>query len=97
MHELGIVAEIVRIVENIAREQHLTEVETLVLQIGEMSPVILPLPMARCWKAPDWRLKSCRQMGVVRHAARYFMCRRISRAALHAAQRNGSCSADGNS
>ena len=53
MHELGIVAEIVRIVENIAREQHLTEVETLVLQIGEMSPVV-PYFVEQCYPAASY-------------------------------------------
>ena len=40
MHELGIIAEVVRRVETIAKQQQITKIETLVLQIGELSSVI---------------------------------------------------------
>lgn len=50
MHELGIVAEVVRVVEKIACEQQLTQIETLVLQIGELSPVI-PYYVEQCYPA----------------------------------------------
>lgn len=40
MHELGVVMEVVKAVEKVAAEQHLTEIETLVLQIGELSSMI---------------------------------------------------------
>ncbi len=50
MHELGIVAEVVRIVEDIARKQQLKTVETLVLQIGELSSVV-PYYVEQCYPA----------------------------------------------
>jgi hydrogenase nickel incorporation protein HypA/HybF len=50
MHELGIIAEVVRVVEDIVRKQQLTKVETLVLQIGELSSVI-PNYVEQCYPA----------------------------------------------
>jgi hydrogenase nickel incorporation protein HypA/HybF len=50
MHELGIVAEVVRVVEDIARKQQLTKVDTLVLQIGELSSVV-PYYVEQCYPA----------------------------------------------
>lgn len=40
MHELGIVMEIIRVVDDLAKEQGITEVDAIVLQIGELSPVV---------------------------------------------------------
>ena len=40
MHELSVVLEVVKAVEKVAKEQNLTEIETLVLQIGELSSMI---------------------------------------------------------
>jgi hydrogenase nickel incorporation protein HypA/HybF len=50
MHELGVMSEIVRIVEQIATEQNLTQVESIVLQIGEMASVI-PYYVEQCYPA----------------------------------------------
>ncbi|MEA4895346.1 MAG: hydrogenase maturation nickel metallochaperone HypA [Oscillospiraceae bacterium] len=50
MHELGIVMEIVRVVDELAKEQGITEVETIVLQIGELSPVV-PRFIEECYPA----------------------------------------------
>ncbi len=50
MHELGIIAEVVHVVEEIAREQKLTRVETLVLQIGELASVV-PYYVEQCYPA----------------------------------------------
>lgn len=50
MHELGIVAEIVRVVEKLAHEQQLTTIDTLVLQIGELSSVV-PYYVEQCYPA----------------------------------------------
>ena len=50
MHELGIVIEIVNMVERIAREQNLTQIDTLVLQIGELSTVV-PQYIEACYPA----------------------------------------------
>ena len=40
MHELGVVIEVVNRVEKIAVENNLTEIEAIVLQIGELSSMI---------------------------------------------------------
>lgn len=50
MHELGIVIEIVNMVENIAKEQGLATIDTLVLQIGELSTVV-PAYIEACYPA----------------------------------------------
>lgn len=53
MHELGIIAEVVRVVEDIAHKQQLTKVDTLVLQIGELSSVI-PYYVEQCYPAASY-------------------------------------------
>ncbi len=50
MHELGIMFHVVKKVEEIVRENGLTEVEALVLQIGELSPVV-PQYIRTCYPA----------------------------------------------
>ena len=40
LHELGVVIEVVKTVENVAVENNLTKIEKLVLQIGELSSMI---------------------------------------------------------
>jgi hydrogenase nickel incorporation protein HypA/HybF len=40
LHELGIVIEVINTVENFAKENGLTKIDTLVLQIGELSSMI---------------------------------------------------------
>lgn len=40
MHELGVVIEVVKTVENFAKQNRLTKIDTLVLQIGELSSMI---------------------------------------------------------
>jgi len=40
LHELGIMINVVQTVENFAKENEITEIDTLVLQIGELSSVI---------------------------------------------------------
>jgi len=50
LHELGVVMAVVEKVEKIAREQHLTKIETLVLQIGELSSAV-PMYVEQCYPA----------------------------------------------
>lgn len=50
MHELGIVYHIVEQVLRVAAEQELTQVETLVLQVGELSSVV-PRYLEACFPA----------------------------------------------
>ncbi len=50
MHELGIVMEIVRVVDEFAKEKDITKVEAIVLQIGELSGVV-PEFIKECFPA----------------------------------------------
>ena len=50
MQELGIVMEIVRVVDDLAKEQGITAVDAIVLQIGELSPVV-PKYIEECYPA----------------------------------------------
>lgn len=40
MHELSILVEVVRIVDEMAEQQHIDSIKTIVLQIGELSSVV---------------------------------------------------------
>ena len=40
MHEMGLIAEIVDKIEKVAKEKNVTEIETLVLDVGEYSGVV---------------------------------------------------------
>lgn len=48
MHELGIVYEILKTVDEVSREQKLEKVTKITLQVGEMSGV-LPDYLVACW------------------------------------------------
>ena len=50
MHELGIVFEIVRVVEQAVKEENLPAVDTIVLQVGELCGVI-PVYLDEFWPA----------------------------------------------
>ncbi len=50
MHELGIMFNVIRSVEDFARKNGVTRVETLVLQVGELSPVV-PRYIEACYPA----------------------------------------------
>ena len=50
MHELGIMFNVVKSVEKIATENGATKIDTLVLQIGELSPVV-PEYIVACFPA----------------------------------------------
>jgi hydrogenase nickel incorporation protein HypA/HybF len=50
MHELGVVIEVVEAVEEIVKEEKLTKVDKIVLQIGELSSMI-PMYVERCYPA----------------------------------------------
>lgn len=50
MHELGVVIDIVKTVEKVALENNLTKIDTLVLQIGELSSMI-PRYIEACFPA----------------------------------------------
>jgi hydrogenase nickel incorporation protein HypA/HybF len=50
LHELSVVFEVVKTVEKIAIEQQLTKIDTLILQIGELSSMI-PKYIEQCYPA----------------------------------------------
>ena len=50
MHELGIIIEVVKNVEQFAKQNGVTKIDTIVLQIGELSPVI-PKYVEECYPA----------------------------------------------
>lgn len=49
MHELGIVFHIIETIEDVAKEQNLTKVSSVTLEVGEVSTVI-PSYLEDCWK-----------------------------------------------
>ena len=49
MHELGIVFHVIKTVEDVAKEQELSKVSKVVLEVGEVSTVI-PEYLEDCWK-----------------------------------------------
>lgn len=50
MHELGIMFNIVRSVESFAAKNQVTKIDTLVLQVGDQSPVV-PHYLEACYPA----------------------------------------------
>ena len=50
MHEIGVMIDVVNTIENFARRNGITKIQTLVLQIGELSSVI-PRYIAACYPA----------------------------------------------
>lgn len=50
MHELGIVYEVIKVVDQIAKENHVTKVEKIVLEIGQLSQAI-PRFIQECYPA----------------------------------------------
>lgn len=50
MHEVGVMIEIVKTIENFAEKNRLTKIDTLVLQIGELSSMI-PRYVEACYPA----------------------------------------------
>ena len=50
MHELGVVIEVVKTVERVSVEQNLKKIDTVVLQIGELSSMI-PRYVEQCYPA----------------------------------------------
>lgn len=49
MHELGVVFHVIKTVEEAAKENRLTEIEAVTLQIGEVSGVVESY-LRNCWK-----------------------------------------------
>jgi len=49
MHELGVVFHVIKKVEEVAKENDITEINSVTLQIGEVSTVIEQY-LRKCWK-----------------------------------------------
>ncbi len=49
MHELGIVLQIVKTVDEVKHEQNITDIDSIVLEIGEMSEIV-PKFIEEAWK-----------------------------------------------
>jgi len=50
MHELGAITNILKTVERVMAEENLTQVDTIVLQVGELSGVV-PSLIEECYPA----------------------------------------------
>ncbi len=56
MHEVGIISSILKTVEGIVDREGLTQVEAVVLEVGELSGV-LPHYMEECWPAAVYKTR----------------------------------------
>ncbi len=53
MHELGVVFHVIESVEDVAKENQITEIQSVTLRLGEVSTVI-PDYLVNCW---NWAVK----------------------------------------
>ena len=53
MHELGVVFEIIKMVDRVAVEQNLDEIDTIVLEVGELASVV-PIYLEECFPAATY-------------------------------------------
>ncbi|MBR1822519.1 MAG: hydrogenase maturation nickel metallochaperone HypA [Clostridia bacterium] len=58
MHELGVVFSIIKTVEQVAEENHVSNVPSVTLELGEVSTVVPDL-LTDCW---DWAVKRTQVM-----------------------------------
>ena len=56
MHEVGIISAMLKTIEAVMEEEHLTKVEKIVLQVGELSGV-LPHYMRECFPAAVYKTR----------------------------------------
>lgn len=54
MHELGIINSMVKTIEKVVKDENLTEVETIVLEVGELSGVV-PRFLEECYPAAVYK------------------------------------------
>lgn len=54
MHEVGVISSILATVEGIMKDEELTDVEAIVLDVGELSGVV-PHYMEECWPAATYK------------------------------------------
>lgn len=56
MHELGVICSVLKTLEGIMEEEHLTHIEKIVLQVGELSGMI-PSYVQECFPAATYKTK----------------------------------------
>lgn len=77
MHELGIMIEIVKTVEEVARANRVTRVDALVLQIGRQAPVV-PAYIRSCFPAAvDGTLLADARLEIEMQEGREFLIKEI--------------------
>jgi len=54
MHEVGIISSLVKTIEKMVQEEGMTEVQRVVLEVGELSGIV-PEYMEKCWPAATYR------------------------------------------
>ena len=62
MHELGIVFHVIKSVEKVAKENNITEIASVTLELGQVSGVI-PSYMDDCWKWAIKKTEYCSTVG----------------------------------
>jgi hydrogenase nickel incorporation protein HypA/HybF len=88
MHELGILSALVRTVEKIVQDEGMTEVEKIVIEVGELSGIV-PRYLEECYPAAVYKtfmeetalalvvvpgIVKCRDCGLVFHALEHDLC-----------------------
>ena len=56
MHEVGIISSMLKTIEKVMEQENLTTVETIVLQVGELSGVV-PHYMRECFPAATYKTR----------------------------------------
>ena len=71
MHELGIIVHITKTLQNVAKENNLSEIGSVTLEIGEVSTIV-PDYLTDCWKyyRKKFPLIEHSELKIVRTAAR---------------------------
>ncbi|MGB4658062.1 MAG: hydrogenase maturation nickel metallochaperone HypA [Mobilitalea sp.] len=54
MHELGVLNSMVHTIERIIKEQNFTEVNKIVIEVGELSGIV-PKYLEKCWPAASYK------------------------------------------
>ena len=62
MHELGILNSMIHTIENVVQEQGITEVDKIVIEIGELSGIV-PRYIEECWPAAPLTSRMYRPAG----------------------------------
>ena len=76
MHEVGIISAMLKTIEGVMEEEHLTCVEKIVLQVGELSGV-LPHYMMECFPAAVYKTRfqnTKLELDIVPGIARCLVC-----------------------